>query len=64
MPIEGAIVRVTASVGVASAVPEELDPNSLVGRADRALYAAKDAGRNTVRAAEIAPEDARLRRVS
>jgi diguanylate cyclase (GGDEF)-like protein len=52
VPIDGAIVRVTASVGVASAVLEELDPNGLVGRADRALYAAKAAGRNTVRAAE------------
>ncbi len=62
VPIDGAIVRVTASVGVASAVPEELDPNALVGRADRALYAAKNAGRNTVCAAEP-PED-RLRRAS
>jgi len=62
VPIEGVIVRVTASVVVASAVPEELDPNALVGRADRALYAAKNAGRNTVCAAE-APED-RLRRAS
>ncbi len=60
--IEGAIVRVTASVGVASAVPEELDPNGLVGRADRALYAAKNAGRNTVRAAE--PPEYPLRRAS
>jgi len=59
--IDGAIVRVTASVGVASAVLEELDPNGLVGRADRALYAAKAAGRNTVRAAEP-PET--LRRAS
>ena len=36
--IEGAIVRVTASVGVASAVPEELDPNGARGpRRSRAL---------------------------
>jgi diguanylate cyclase (GGDEF)-like protein len=62
VPIDGSIVRVTASVGVASAVTEELDPNGLVGRADRALYAAKNAGRNTVRAAE--PPEYPLRRAS
>jgi diguanylate cyclase (GGDEF)-like protein len=62
VPIDGTIMRVTASVGVASAAPEELDPNTLVGRADRALYAAKNAGRNTVRAAEQ-PEE-KLKRAS
>ncbi|HKO54497.1 MAG TPA: diguanylate cyclase [Thermoanaerobaculia bacterium] len=41
---------VTASFGVASMVPDRLsEPASLVARADRALYAAKRAGRNCVR---------------
>jgi diguanylate cyclase (GGDEF)-like protein len=42
-------VAVTASVGVASAGPEgELAFDALYRRADRALYRAKDAGRNRV----------------
>lgn len=61
VPVDGSILRVTASVGVASAAPDEIDPSTLVGRADRALYAAKNAGRNSVRAAEP-PEP--LRRAS
>jgi diguanylate cyclase (GGDEF)-like protein len=41
---------ITASFGIASLVPErQVDPNTLVARADRALYAAKRAGRNCVR---------------
>jgi len=50
--VEAAIVkhldgelRVTASVGLAQALPGD-DPASLVGRADSALYAAKQGGRN------------------
>ena len=37
---------VTASLGVASAQPGELDPTAIIGRADEALYRAKRAGRN------------------
>jgi diguanylate cyclase (GGDEF)-like protein len=66
--IDDGVVRVTASVGVASALADELDPNALVGRADRALYAAKDAGRNAVRTGETPSptvvEDPTLRRAS
>jgi hypothetical protein len=40
-------LRVTASVGVATLVPGEPIEHWL-GRADRALYCAKDAGRNRV----------------
>ena len=40
---------VTVSMGVASTVPgQQLDLDSLLSRADQALYAAKDAGRNRV----------------
>ena len=39
--------RVTASFGVAQLRPDDT-PNSLIERADRGLYAAKHAGRNTV----------------
>lgn len=42
--------RVTASLGVAECHPDD-SPDSLVQRADQALYAAKAAGRNCVREA-------------
>jgi diguanylate cyclase (GGDEF)-like protein len=41
--------RVTISLGVAHASgPEPVDVAELLERADRALYASKDAGRNRV----------------
>jgi diguanylate cyclase (GGDEF)-like protein len=48
--------RVTASVGVASLVPEGLTTAELLRRADKALYRAKADGRNCVRFAEGGPE--------
>ena len=41
-------VTITASLGVATAAPGELDPTSLVAKADAALYQAKHLGRNRV----------------
>jgi len=49
MPAAGqALSRVTVSLGVAELKPKESE-DALVGRADAAMYAAKDAGRNCVR---------------
>ena len=45
---KGDTVSTTASVGVAMALPQEVDVIALIGRADAALYRAKDAGRNQV----------------
>jgi diguanylate cyclase (GGDEF)-like protein len=42
------MVRVTASVGVATMRDDDTDPDRILGRADAALYAAKAAGRNQV----------------
>lgn len=43
-------VSVTASFGIATTeeIPESAEPEGIIGVADRALYAAKDAGRNCV----------------
>ncbi len=46
---EGTQISVTISVGVATIVPvEDMQPKSLVGEADAALYVAKASGRNAV----------------
>jgi diguanylate cyclase (GGDEF)-like protein len=45
-------VTVTASFGVTTIEPGEVDSHSVVGRADAALYRAKQSGRNTVRTDE------------
>ena len=41
-------VLVTASFGVTAALPGELDQDAIIGRADAALYRAKESGRNCV----------------
>lgn len=54
---EGRIIPATVSIGVAKLEPEE-DAEGLISRADAALYAAKQAGRNCVRSTLEAPETA------
>jgi diguanylate cyclase (GGDEF)-like protein/PAS domain S-box-containing protein len=41
-------ISITASFGLASLGPDIIDPVEIIGRADKALYAAKDSGRNKV----------------
>jgi len=55
-PWYGQTVRITASVGVATARANELDPTPIIARADAALYRAKRDGRNCVRVEEDAPQ--------
>ncbi|HYN57129.1 MAG TPA: EAL domain-containing protein [Motilibacterales bacterium] len=47
--VEGRSHRITMSVGIALASPDDIDPANLLRQADMAMYRAKDAGRNTVR---------------
>ncbi len=42
-------LQITASFGVTTAFPSEVDTDALIGRADAALYRAKEQGRNCVR---------------
>ena len=49
MPWKDETLHVTASFGVTMAQPSEIDAQALIGRADAALYRAKDQGRNCVR---------------
>ena len=52
--IPGGALRVTASIGVALSVIDEEDIPALLARADAALYAAKNGGRNNFRIAGAA----------
>ena len=61
LSVENAVLRITASIGVAEAEAGMSRFTDLMKRADKALYDAKRAGRNRVRAARPAADDA-LRR--
>ncbi len=55
VPWSGEALTVTASFGLAQALPGEVNVQAVIARADQALYRAKDDGRNCVRiAAETA----------
>lgn len=56
MLFDGIVVRVWASLGVARFPNDGLDPQSLIGCADDAMYAAKAAGGGVVRFTSAAPE--------
>jgi len=51
IPWAGEALTCTASFGLTQALPGEINIESIVGRADAALYRAKDEGRNCVRVA-------------
>ena len=55
LPWQGGGVRTTVSIGVAALEPGHASLDALIHDADTALFAAKDAGRNCVRAAPIQP---------
>ena len=63
MPIDwnGETLRITASFGVTTSQPDETDGQAIIGRADQAMYRAKEQGRNCVRLAAISEfEDLRI----
>ncbi len=53
VPTPDGPLGVTVSIGLSAFAPGETDAGPLLGRADRALYRAKDQGRNRVVVAEV-----------
>lgn len=48
LPAERGQIRMTVSIGIASLDTDEKSPDSILSRADRAMYKAKEKGRNRV----------------
>jgi diguanylate cyclase (GGDEF)-like protein len=48
VPWNESAVPVTASFGVTGVTPDDVDINAIIGRADAALYRAKESGRNRI----------------
>ena len=57
-------LKITISLGVVTALKDEMEPQALIARADKALYRAKHAGRNRVYAGEGTEVPASLRLVN
>jgi diguanylate cyclase (GGDEF)-like protein/PAS domain S-box-containing protein len=55
--LDGTVVSVSASIGLAFYCGEDVSPAELLNRADVLLYEAKQAGRNTFRAGPALPEE-------
>ena len=53
LAIPGLPHGISASIGVASLAPSDADPESLLRRADQAMYVAKHSGRNAVSVAPV-----------
>lgn len=49
----GELPAITVSIGIAEAIDQETDSATLLGRADAALYRAKEQGRNQIVVAAI-----------
>ncbi len=64
LPTAEGELKVTISLGVATAANEEMDAQAMIARVDRALYRAKHGGRNRVFAADVAEPVAPLRLVN
>ena len=51
--LDGETLQVTASIGVALFPTEDNKPEQIIASADKAMYEAKAAGRNTVKLAAV-----------
>jgi diguanylate cyclase (GGDEF)-like protein/PAS domain S-box-containing protein len=56
--LDGVVVKVSVSIGLAFYTDQPLDADALIKQADRLLYQAKAAGRNTYRAAGVSAASA------